>query len=179
MAQDSSTAASDHPEEEMISPKLRRRLQECYDQGTKLMTQDKYDFDYVHTFLVQCVLRDPANTVYLDAFLENLHRKYNNNKRGAMLNFGGKGPIKKAVAKEDWEQVLTLAANALKSNPWDVLVLRAAAEACGVWLSPVGTPLFEERTRPEPARRRRQQALCVVACSHRSIRSSDHLLDAR
>ncbi|MEX0818962.1 MAG: tetratricopeptide repeat protein [Pirellulaceae bacterium] len=97
------------------------------------MTTEKYDFDYVHSFLVQCVLRDPANTVYLEAFLENLHRKYNHNKRGALLNFGGKGPIKRAIAKEDWEQVLTLAAAALKSNPWDVTALRAAAEACAAF----------------------------------------------
>ncbi|MDA1050095.1 MAG: tetratricopeptide repeat protein [Planctomycetota bacterium] len=133
MAQDSSTAASDPSEEAAISPKVRRRLQECYEQGTKLMTQEKYDYDYVHSFLLQCVLHDPANTVYLEAFLENLHRKYNNNKRGAMLNFGGKGPIKKAVAKENWRQVLKLAAEALKSNPWDVVTLRAAAEACAAF----------------------------------------------
>ena len=97
------------------------------------MTQGKYDYGYVHSFLVQCVLRDPANTVYLEAFLENLHRKYNNNKKGSMLNFGGKGPIKRAVAKEDWEQVLKLVAEALKSNPWDVTTLRAAAEACAAF----------------------------------------------
>lgn len=133
MTQYSSTAASDQPEEEMISPKLRRRLQECYEQGTKLMTTGKYDYDYVYTFLVQCVLRDPANTVYLEAFLENLHRKYNHNKKGSMLNFGGKGPIKKALAKEDWEQVLKLAAESLKANPWDVTTLRAAAEACAAF----------------------------------------------
>ncbi|MEO8495744.1 MAG: tetratricopeptide repeat protein [Planctomycetota bacterium] len=130
MTQDSSTAASDQSREEAISPKVRRRLQECYEQGTKLMTSEKYDYDYVYSFLVQCVLHDPANIVYLEAFLENLHRKYNNNKRGAMLNFGGKGPIKKAVAKENWSQALKLAAEALKSNPWDVATLRAAAEAC-------------------------------------------------
>ena len=97
------------------------------------MTPEKYDFDYVYSFLVQCVLHDPANIVYLEAFLENLHRKYNNNKRGGMLNFGGKGPIKKAVAKENWTQVLKLAAEALKSNPWDVTTLRAAAEACAAF----------------------------------------------
>ncbi len=97
------------------------------------MSSEKYDYDYVHSFLVQCVLHDPANTVYLEAFLENLHRKYNNNKRGAMLNFGGRGAIKKAVAKESWSQVLKLAADALKSNPWDVPTLRAAAEACAAF----------------------------------------------
>ncbi len=126
MTQDSSTAASDKPEEEAISPKVRRRLQECYEQGTQLMTPGKYDYNYVHSFLVQCVLRDAANTVYLEAFLENLHRKYNHNKRGSRLHFGGKGPLKKAVAKADWAHVLKLAAESLKSNPWDVTTLRAA-----------------------------------------------------
>ena len=50
-----------------------------------------------------------------------------------MLNFGGKGPIKKAVAKENWEQVLKLAPDALKANPWDVATLRAVAEACAAF----------------------------------------------
>ncbi len=134
MTQDSSTASgklsSSNMADETIAPKLRRRLQECYEQGTALVTKDKYDFDYVHSFFVQCVLRDPENLLYLEAFLENLHRKYNNNKRGSRLNFGGKGALKKAVAKEDWDEVFKLAIEALKSNPWDVQALRAAADAC-------------------------------------------------
>jgi tetratricopeptide (TPR) repeat protein len=132
MSQDPA-AASNLPEEEPISPKLRRRLQECYEQGTKLIMDEKYDYDYVYSFLVQCVLRDPANAVYLEAFLDNLHRKHNHNKKGSMLKFGGKGPIKKAVANEDWQQVMKLATAALKSNPWDVTTLRAAAEACAAF----------------------------------------------
>ncbi len=134
MTQDSSTASgnssSGSTADEAISPKLRRRLQECYEQGKALVTKDKYDFDYVHSFFVQCVLRDPENLVYLEAFLENLHRKYNNNKRGSRLNFGGKGALKKAVSKEDWDEAFKLAVEALKSNPWDVTALRAAADAC-------------------------------------------------
>ena len=131
MPQDSSaTPAADNLAEQVIAPALRRRLQECYEHGTKLMEQGSYDYDYAHSILVECVSRDAANIVYLDAFLENLSRKYNNNKRGSMLNFGGKGPFKKAIAKQDWNQVFKLGAQLLKSNPWDVSTLRALADAC-------------------------------------------------
>lgn len=128
MAQDST--APDTSPDEAISPALRRRLQECYERATKLMAEDKYDFDYAHQFLSQCVKSDPGNSVYLDAFLENLQRKYNNNKRGAMLKFAGKGPFRKAAAGRDWKQVFKLGPEVLKTNPWDVATLRLMAEAC-------------------------------------------------
>lgn len=122
--------ADDFDFDEPISPVLRRRLQECYERSSALMQQETYDFDYVHTLLVECVSRDPSNFVYLDAFFENLHRKYKNNKRGAVLQFGGKGNFKKALAREDWDTVLAEGPRALKLNPWDVPTLRGMAEAC-------------------------------------------------
>jgi len=94
------------------------------------MSQEKYDHDHAHSILIQCVIHDPGNPTYLEAFLENLHRKYKHNKRGAMLNFGGRGPFKKALAAADWGRVLKLGPELLRSNPWDVPVLRALAEAC-------------------------------------------------
>jgi len=94
------------------------------------MKQDEYDFDYAHTMLGECVSRDPENLVYLEALFENLRRKYKNNKRGALLSFGGKGPFKKAHAKKQWSEVLKLGPTVLKSNPWDTHTLRALAEAC-------------------------------------------------
>ena len=94
------------------------------------MAQEKYDFDYVHSILVECVIRDPGNLVYQEVFLSNLQRKFNNNKRGSLLNFGGRGPFKKALARQDWEQVIKLGPDILRSNPWDVPTLRAMAEAC-------------------------------------------------
>jgi tetratricopeptide (TPR) repeat protein len=134
MPQESSAApAPESPQEQIIPPALRRRLQECYEHGTKLMAQDKYDFDYAHSILVECVSRDSGNLVYLDTFFQNLHRKYDNNKRGSMLNFGGKGPFKKAVAKQDWKHVVKLGPQLLKSNPWDVPTLRALADACAAF----------------------------------------------
>jgi tetratricopeptide (TPR) repeat protein len=114
----------------VVSPALRKKLQQCYEHGTKLMQQEKYDFNYAHSILIECVVHDPGNLVYVEAFLQNLQRKYNNNKRGAMLALGGKGPFKKALAKKDWPEALKLGPEVLKSNPWDVSTLRGMAEAC-------------------------------------------------
>ncbi|MGE0755488.1 MAG: hypothetical protein AB7O38_00640 [Pirellulaceae bacterium] len=114
----------------IIPPVLRKKLQQCYEHGTKLMHQEKYDHDYAHSILVECVVNDPGNAVYLEAFLQNLQRKYHDNKRGALLAFGGKGPFKKALARKDWAEVVKLGPEILKSNPWDVATLRGLAEAC-------------------------------------------------
>ena len=88
-----------------ISASMRQRLQRCFLRGKEVLRQEKPDRDYAHTMFVECVLNDPANLDYVEAMLENLQRKYNNNKRGARLNFGGRGSFKKAIQAEDWEEV--------------------------------------------------------------------------
>jgi tetratricopeptide (TPR) repeat protein len=123
----------DIPPEHIVSPALRRRLQQCYDHGTKLGTQEKRNHDYANTLFTECVVKDPGNLVYVEAFLENLQDKYKNNKRGARsLGFGGgrKNELKKAVAAKKWIEVLRIGPEMLKSNPWDVATLRAMAQAC-------------------------------------------------
>ncbi len=124
------TPNSELADEQAVAPAVRRRLQQCYEHATKLMDQETYDFEYAHSLLVECMTQDPSNLVYLEAFLGNLQRKYNNNKRGAMLNFGGRGGFKKAVTGEQWREVLRLGPDVLKSNPWDVATLRGMATAC-------------------------------------------------
>ena len=79
----------------------------------------------------ECVTKNPANLVYVEALLSNLQRKYDNNRKGARFKgFGGKGVLKKAVNSQDWEQVFQLGPELLKTNPWDVPTLRALAHAC-------------------------------------------------
>ena len=124
------SAASPSPATTVVSPALRKKLQQCYEHGAKLLQQEKYDFGYAHSSLVECVVQDPGNVTYVEAFLQNLQRKYNNNKRGALLSFGGKGAFKKALAKKDWGEVLKFGPHVLKTNPWDVSTLRGMAEAC-------------------------------------------------
>ena len=114
-----------------VSAALRRRLQQCYEHGTKLCQQEVCDHDYAHSILVECVLNDPGNLLYVEALLLNLQKKYKNNRRGAWLRgFGGRGAIKKAAANQDWTSVLKLGPHLLKTNPWDVVVLRAMAQGC-------------------------------------------------
>lgn len=127
------TTGPPNPDSQVISPALRKKLQQCYDHGTKLMQQEKYDFDYAHSMFVECVLSDPGNSIYVEAFLQNLQRKYNNNRRGTFFQFGGKGALKKAIAQKDWLEVLKQGPHVLKKNPWHVPTLRAMAEACAAF----------------------------------------------
>ncbi len=121
----------------VVSPAVRRQLQQCYDHACKLLEQDKPDRDYAHTLLLQCVVADPGNLVYVEAFLKNLQEKYGNNRRGAWSLFGGGGrnrsEFKRAVAKGSWSEVLKLGPELLYSNPWDVGVLRGMAQACAAY----------------------------------------------
>lgn len=119
---------------EPIKPAMRRRMQVCYEHAMKLTQQKggKYDYDYAHDMLAQCVRADPGNMVYVEALLENLHKKHKNNKRGGGGG-GARGPFKKAVKEQHWEEILKLGPDLLKSNPWDKHTLRPLADACGVF----------------------------------------------
>ncbi|MEQ8786537.1 MAG: tetratricopeptide repeat protein [Pirellulaceae bacterium] len=126
-----STSPSPRHEDELVSPALRRRLEQLFQHATKLSEQEKYDFDYANKLLTDCVVNDPSNLEYVEAFLQNLQRKYNNNKKGASFGgFGGRGGFKRALSKEDWREVLKQGPPLLAINPWDVATLRGMAQAC-------------------------------------------------
>jgi tetratricopeptide (TPR) repeat protein len=122
------------PEPHVVSAALRKRLQQCHEHGTKLMQQEACDHDYTHSILVECVLHDPGNLTYVETMLRNLQQKFGDRRRGASISgLFGRGPFKKAVARKDWAEVLKLGPPLLKSNPWDVTVLRGLAEACAAY----------------------------------------------
>src|SRR5262245_52282246 len=81
MSSEFETQTSESAEPHLVNPALRRRLQQCYEHGTKLASQETYDFDYAHTLFAECVVKDPGNVTYIEAMLANLQRKYDNNKR--------------------------------------------------------------------------------------------------
>jgi len=114
-----------------ISPAKRKRLQQCFEHANLQMSQENYD--YAAELLTQCVAGDPANFIYLQSFLSNLKKKYNNNKRGSNLAFiqgrGARGAAKKAASQEDWVGVIKAGLEALKLNPWDVATLTQMADA--------------------------------------------------
>ncbi len=131
----SATAVSDAaaaPGSGGLSPAARARLQKAYNHGTQNMQSGNND--YATEMFTQCVSGDPGNLVYIQAFLANLQKKYNNNKKGGTLasirSAGTKASAKKASMKKEWLNVIKAGLEVLKLNPWDVSVLLQMAKAC-------------------------------------------------
>jgi len=96
------------------------------------MAQENYD--YAAEMFTTCVLGDPGNVAYVQSFLGNLKKKYNNNKRGSALatiqgarHLAG---MKKAARQKDWMGVIRAGLEMLKLNPWHVPTLASLADAC-------------------------------------------------
>ena len=93
------------------------------------------NYDYATELLTQCVIGDPGNQIYAQTFLGNLHRKYNNNKKGSTLasirSAGSKTSMMNASRKKDWSGILKAGLDVLKINPWDTYALVHIAKACG------------------------------------------------
>jgi tetratricopeptide (TPR) repeat protein len=79
------------------------------------------------------VAGDPNNANYLRAFVENLQKKYNNNKKGKPLaqfqERGSRSALKKALAQEQWDEVIQHGLKVLAVNPWDAPTLVGMATA--------------------------------------------------
>ncbi len=115
-----------------IPPNVRRRLQQMFEHGNRSLV--KGDFSYATEMFTQCVVGDPANLVYINSFLGNLYKQYNNNKKGSTLasmkGMGIRGAMKKAGMQKNWPEVLKNGAEMLKLNPWDKNTLTEMATAC-------------------------------------------------
>lgn len=126
------TPQTESPQRQPLSPAKRKQLQQCYEHANKMMAQENYD--YANELLAQCVVGDPANFLYLQSFLGNLKKKYNNNKKGGNLAFikgaGARRAAKKSLAQKNWDGVFKTGLEALKLNPWDIPTLTTMAAAC-------------------------------------------------
>jgi tetratricopeptide (TPR) repeat protein len=130
-------ANDDRTDSTGLTPIKRKRLENCFQHATKIMQKGEYDFDYANDLLSQCVVGDPSNLQYITPYLENLYKKYNNNRKGKPLAMitgaGARSGVKKASAQKDWEGVVKNAAEMLKLNPWDSTALTGLASACEAW----------------------------------------------
>lgn len=115
-----------------LSPATRRRLQQQFEHGSKMSSSG--NFDYATDLFTNCVVGDPGNVIYLQNFLGNLYKKYNNNKKGSKLSgikgAGRRTSVKKASMQKDWTAVIREGLELLKLNPWDTGALIAMADAC-------------------------------------------------
>src|SRR5215470_5432593 len=99
--------ADDGGKNDVLSPAVRRRLQQQYERGRQNTASG--NFDYADDLLTSAVVGDPANQFYTEAFLDNLHRKYSSEKKGIFSNLFAKGsaaPSKTSMLnanrKKDW-----------------------------------------------------------------------------
>jgi len=113
------------------TPRLQKRLADCYERGMHLMAHER-DHDYAHVMFAECVLQDPANLRYAEALLQNLRDKFAGRakRRWRFLGRGGSKELRKATASRTWKDVFHIAVDLLKDDPWDVATLRVLAEAC-------------------------------------------------
>lgn len=115
-----------------LAPSVRHRLTKTFEHAQRCV--EKGDHDYATELFTQCVAEDPGNVIFLQAFLGNLHKKYNNNKKGG--TFAGlkakshRSAMAKATQQGQWLQAFTAGCNALALNPWDIQSLLAMAAAC-------------------------------------------------
>jgi tetratricopeptide (TPR) repeat protein len=56
----------------LVSPDLRRRLQQRYEEAARLAHQPQPDRGRIHELLAECLRADPGNILYLDALVANL-----------------------------------------------------------------------------------------------------------
>jgi len=116
---------------EPITPVKRKRLQKIFEHASKQMTQENYD--YATELFAQCVLDDPANKIYVQSYIGNLKKKYDNNRTGSKLaklkERGARSGMKKALGQGNWDAVIKHGLKVLTVNPWDVSALTAMATA--------------------------------------------------
>jgi tetratricopeptide (TPR) repeat protein len=114
-----------------MTPATRKRLQKCFEHASKQTSQN--NFDYATELLTQCVAGDPSNVLYVRSYIENLQKKYANNRKGAplaqMKERGARSAIKKATSEQHWDEVIQNGLRVLAVNPWDITTLRAMATA--------------------------------------------------
>jgi tetratricopeptide (TPR) repeat protein len=121
---------------DVLSPGVRRRLQQQYERGKQ--NTHTGNFDYATELLTSCVVGDPSNQFYTEAFLTNLHRKYNSGKKGGIFSSlfakGSTAAPKTSMAnanrKKDWPSVMKVGFEVLKVNPFDTDTLLKMAKAC-------------------------------------------------
>jgi tetratricopeptide (TPR) repeat protein len=115
-----------------LPPAARQRLQKVFEHARRCA--EKKDRDYANQLFTQCVVEDPGNTIYLQDYFANLHKKYGDNKKGARLARlkikSHRSTLGKAAGKGAWEAAFQAGCTALALNPWDIPTLLALADAC-------------------------------------------------
>jgi len=116
-----------------MTPAKRSRLEKLFEAAGKKASGLQPNYDYASELYAQCVLGNPGNEVYVKAYIENLQKKYNHNRSGAALaqfkERAARNAVKKALADQQWDEVIKHGLKVLAVNPWDVHALKAMGQA--------------------------------------------------
>lgn len=101
----------------------KKLASDCYRKGVEAM--EKQNWDLAVEMFGMCARFVPDNAMYRQLLRKSEYRKYNDNKSGAgalakSKLIGIRSRIKKAKAKEEWEEVDKACEEGLAVNPWDV-----------------------------------------------------------
>ncbi|QDT00199.1 tetratricopeptide repeat protein [Adhaeretor mobilis] len=114
-----------------LSSSSRHRLQKVFEHGQRCVA--KQDHDYANQLFTQCVVEDPASIVYLQAFLDNLEKKFAGKKGSKLAGLkikSQRSALAKAAAKGDWPTAFQAGCQALALSPFDSQTLVGLADAC-------------------------------------------------
>ena len=135
MASDERPQEPAKPGREPLSAAKRKRLEKVFEVASKKAagSTTAHDFDYASELMGQCVLGDPGNAAYVKAYVENLQKKYGDNRKGSpfaqIKELGARSAAKKALTQERWDEVIQQGMKVLAVNPWDTHALTAMAKA--------------------------------------------------
>src|SRR5262245_21873825 len=123
------------PQSLLITPDLRRRLRQRYEEAQRLLALPTPDFRRIHGLLAECMRADPGNTLYLDALLAHLRRREANRGESWWQKWWRSGKAtdkgKSASAATAGYSVLQTAPDVLWRQPNDIGQLkRIALAAC-------------------------------------------------
>ena len=114
--------------QEPLSPAKHTRLEKIFEHAKK----SPNDFDYATELLTQCVIGEPGNINYVRAYIENLQKKYHKQKISSLAQFkerAARSALKKALAQQQWDEVIQHGLKVLTVNPWDISALTGMATA--------------------------------------------------
>jgi len=131
--------AASVPSTAALSPAERSRLMRCFQTGTQALQSNQSNPDYAVDMFAACVVGDPGNAVFLQAFLGALKKKFAGRKAGSLTSFfsaGSRAMLKKLASSAQWRDVIKQGVEIVKNNPSDHTSLLAMAEACGNLMFP-------------------------------------------
>jgi tetratricopeptide (TPR) repeat protein len=135
MASDERPPEIPKPGREPLPLAKRKRIEKVFEVASKkaAAAATPHDFDYVTDLVSQCVQVDPGNALYVRTYINNLQKKFGNNRKGATLarfqELGARSAIKKARSQERWDDVIINGLKVLTVNPWDTSALADMANA--------------------------------------------------